>query len=288
MAKNSKIEWTDHTWNPITGCTPISEGCRNCYARRIAKRFRGRFGYPEDEPFRVTFHPERLEEPLRWKKPRKVFVCSMGDLFHEGGWGDWVLRIWSVMAASPQHIFQVLTKRAERAKDLLAYWMLPAMQATLSWIPGWPLKNVWFGVTAENQKCADERISILLQILAAIRWVSLEPLLGPVDLTRATGSTVFDGGGCDFGMVSDPRPFDWVVIGCETGPNRRPCKLKWVRGIIEQCDKAGVPVFVKQLEINGKVSHNPEDWPEWARRREFPREKLPVCIKGEGGQRHHG
>lgn len=172
----TKIEWAQETWNPITGCTPVSEGCQHCYARRMATRLRGRCGYPADDPFRVTFHPDRLGQPLKWKKPRMIFVCSMGDLFHdlpppEGSWPI-VDRILRVCNDCPQHIFLLLTKRIEHA---WYYFRSPVYNGNYSRseLLG---KNIWLGVTAENQQRADERIPILLQIPAAVRFVSVEPM----------------------------------------------------------------------------------------------------------------
>ena len=195
MAKYSRIEWTDATWSPVTGCTPISEGCENCYARRMAKRLRGRCGYPTDEPFKVTLHPERLEEPLKWKKPRRVFVCSMGDLFHEDVPDEFIYEIWDVMVQSKQHTFLVLTKRPDRMKSFIEKVMCNRMDYALTFggtpegkkARKWaqkPVQNVWLGVTAENQEQADKRIPILLQIPATVRFVSVEPMLGPIRLQR--------------------------------------------------------------------------------------------------------
>lgn len=183
----TKIEWTEYSWNPVTGCTPASEGCQNCYAKRMATRLKGRYGYPEDEPFKVTLHPEKLKEPLKWKKPRRVFVCSMGDLFHEQVPDEYIAKVWEVMSNASQHTFLVLTKRPQRMKDFLARlgWYIHdrdgyPMEAVLDEGGKYTLKNVWLGVTAENQQRADERIPILLQIPAAVRFVSIEPMLGPV------------------------------------------------------------------------------------------------------------
>lgn len=185
----TKIEWADVVWNPITGCTPISEGCQNCYARRIAYRLKGRFGYPENDPFRVTFHGERLEEPLKWKKSRRIFVCSMGDLFHENIPFEWINDIFGIIMMVPQHVFMLLTKRPERALEYHQYSEYEFTDGsgkleTSNW--EWPV-NIWLGVTAENQKRADERIPVLLQIPASERFVSIEPMLGPIDLLNYLG-----------------------------------------------------------------------------------------------------
>src|SRR3990170_4343202 len=161
---NTKIEWATKSWNPITGCTKVSAGCQNCYAKRMAKRLAGRYGYPKDNPFAVTPHPERLQEPLSWKKPQRIFVCSMGDLFHEAVSFSFVRRVLDIVDSCPQHTFLFLTKRPER----MEYY---------------PRRNVWLGVSVENQETEDERIPLLLQPPAAKRFVSYEPALGPVDFS---------------------------------------------------------------------------------------------------------
>lgn len=170
MSKYSRIEWTDATWSPVTGCTPVSEGCRNCYARRMAYRLRGRCGYPKDEPFRVTLHPERLEEPLRWKKPKRVFVCSMGDLFHPDVPSKYIQSIlktifYTAGRLNKGHVYMILTKRPERMRDeIVTFIKNKSRFYHLTKISG-----LWLGVTAENQQAADERIPILLQTPAADR-----------------------------------------------------------------------------------------------------------------------
>jgi protein gp37 len=205
------IEWTDKTWNPITGCTKISPGCRNCYAERMAKRLAGRHGYPADEPFRVTFHPERLEEPLRWKKPQDVFVCSMGDLFHEDVPTGWVYHVFDVMAEARQHTFQILTKRPENIRGKL-YEGRPRYMAATDYLP-----NVWLGVSAEDQKRADERSRWLLKVPAAVRLLSLEPLLGPVEIGLATpcdrDCAEYQDAECPAtsGLCIMQGQFDWII-----------------------------------------------------------------------------
>jgi len=247
----SKIEWTDETWNPITGCTKISAGCKNCYAERMARRLAGRYGYPEyPDHFKVTLHPDRLEEPLHWRKPRMVFVCSMSDLFHEDVPSEFIKRdVWNVMVDAKQHVFQILTKRPAR---MLQLWR--------NHTP-WP-ENIWCGVTAENQVTADERIPLLLQVPAAVRFVSCEPLLGAVDLRWYLGT----------GELLSQNYLDWVIIGSESGPRRRNCDLDWVRSLTKQCLAGRVSVFVKQLSINAQLSKSPSEWPVDLRIREFPAE----------------
>ena len=201
----SKIERTEETWNPVTGCTKVSPGCANCYAERMAKRLAGRCGYPKDNPFAVMMHYYRLEQPIHWHKPRTIFVCSMGDLFHPEVSFEFIDKVFAVMALCPQHTFQVLTKRADRMRDYFAYLEEEnkkpshtphrAIEIALEHITGdhwpyippvqaWPLPNLWLGVSAENQEMADERIPLLLQTPAAERFVSVEPMLGEVDFKQ--------------------------------------------------------------------------------------------------------
>lgn len=279
----SKIEWTEYSWNPVTGCTPVSEACEHCYAQRMAKRLAGRCGYPADDPFRVTLHPERLTEPLKWKKPRKVFVCSMGDLFHEDVPDEFVYDIWDTMVKNKQHIFLLLTKRPDRMKSFIEKVMVNRMDYADTWgnapegktLREWakkPIKNIWLGVTAENQARADERIPILLQIPAAVRFVSVEPMLGPVDLTNIRfdrWTTVNTLEGC--GMTTGPGPVGqsipnfycekvhWVICGGETGPGARPVHPDWVRTLRDRCQEAGVPFFFKQWGEYCSPSQMPPD-----------------------------
>jgi protein gp37 len=181
MAK-TKIEWADRVWNPVTGCTKVSEGCRNCYAERMARRLAGRCGYPgQPNQFNVTLHPGRLDEPLKWKKPCRIFVDSMGDLFHEDVPVAFIWRVWYIMHQTPQHTYMILTKRAERMNRVLSIWLKDTFSADISW----PFPNVWLGVSVEDQKTANERIPWLLKTPAAVRFVSCEPLLGPVNLENA-------------------------------------------------------------------------------------------------------
>jgi len=242
----TKIEWAEESWNPVTGCTPISEGCQNCYARRMAQRLRGRCGYPADEPFRVTLHKNRLMEPLKWKKPKRIFVCSMGDLFHPDVPAEFVVNVFEVIEAAKQHTFLVLTKRPERIDSILygeeGRWYLGG---------GDFLPNVWLGVTAENQEQADERIPILLQIPAAVRFVSVEPMLGPVNLRNIYRPQ--DGSEWDALKGVDTKhqlhlscKLGWVICGGESGPGARPMHPDWVRSLRDQCKAAGVPFFFKQ------------------------------------------
>lgn len=254
----SRIEWTERTWNPVTGCTKVSPGCQNCYAERMARRLAGRYGYPESpRHFDVTVHENMLMKPLEWQTPLTIFVCSMGDLFHPDVHINVINDVFSVMDEARLHTFQVLTKRPERAREFYnrGDWDPPS--------------NVWLGVSAENQETADERIPILLDTPAAVRFVSLEPLLGPVDLARwLVPQSVVDGyyevlqrfGGVSPppGPIGPPQRLDWIIVGCESGANRRPCNIDWIREIRDQCVDADTPCFVKQMELRGKIVKMPK------------------------------
>lgn len=326
MGDKTGISWTNATWNPVRGCAPVSPGCAHCYAARMASRFSG-----PGQPYEglasggrwtgaARFVPEALDLPLRWRKPRRVFVNSMSDLFHDDV-TDWqIAKVFAVMAAAPQHTFQILTKRPERMASVLGgefrAWVeesisddailwpesavrrVEQMGGTYSpaqigdegrielcacWeghtIP-WPLPNVWLGVSAEDQARADERIPLLLQTPAAVRFVSCEPLLGAIDLHRFMGVTA---------EVAHARGLDWAIVGGESGTRARPCSVEWVRLIVGQCRNAGVRVFVKQLgaRIAGRncehgragetcrtvdrAGADPAEWPEDLRVREWPR-----------------
>lgn len=260
---DTKIEWAEKSWNPISGCSPVSEGCQNCYAERMAKRLAGRFGYPKDDPFRVTLHAERLNDPLKWKKPTKIFVCSMGDLFHPLVKDEWIRFIWWGMVHTKLHQFLILTKRPIRMKEFLEKFYGQFFERIEFMTPD----NIWLGVSVENQKRADERIPILLQIPAKVRFVSVEPMLGPVDLARIKLSqhTTFD---CLATYAySNPNhvPYqgnrlDWVILGGETGPGARPMHPDWARSVRDQCQEAGVPFFFKNMgsahepELAGKIT----------------------------------
>lgn len=238
----TRIAWTDYTWNPVTGCTPVSEGCTRCYCRALERRF----GWPTA----VTLHPERLDEPYGKRKGR-VFCCSMSDLFHPDVPTEFIRRVFDVMAYCRHLTFQVLTKRPERMLHLLAYGDHLACDSAEHHrlLTMMPLPNVWLGVTAENQARADERIPLLLQVPAAVRFVSVEPMLGPVYLAQwlslnYRGERRRDG-------------IDWVICGCESGPKRRPMEMDWARWLRDQCQATDVPYFFKQADIGGKVVAEP-------------------------------
>lgn len=208
----STIEWTESTWNPLTGCTKVSLGCKNCYAERMAKRLQAMGLEKYRQGFRLALHPEALEEPLNWSKPQTIFVNSMSDLFHKDVPLDFILSIFEVMRRAQWHQFQILTKRAERLLEL---------DASIDWP-----KNVWMGVSVEN---ADYiyRIDLLRQTHAAIKFLSLEPLLGPLpDL--------------------DLRGIHWAIVGGESGPHARPIEYEWVRDLRDQCQRSSVAFFFKQ------------------------------------------
>jgi len=250
MGDKTGIAWTDATWNPVTGCSKVSQGCKHCYAERVFPRAyhgqtvrtlqveevsNGVIGREGTRPRRFTdvrCHPERLDQPLRWRRPRRVFVNSMSDLFHPDVPDEFIADVWARMALSPQHTFQILTKRPERMRDLLS-------GAEVYRLFECPLPNVWLGVSVEDQATAIARRPVLLETPAAVRFVSAEPLLGPVNLM--------------LGQAGYPDPdFDadklhWVIVGGESGPKARPFDLAWARSIVHQCQAASVPVFVKQL-----------------------------------------
>jgi len=249
----TKIEWVRNpdgtkgeTWNPITGCTKVSPGCKNCYAERMAKRLAGRYGYPEQpHQFDVTPHYDKMDLPLRWKKPRMVFVCSMGDLFHKDIPMRFISQVFELMSQARQHTFQVLTKRPERALEFYLW-----AKKIDGWAFGYP--NVWLGTSVENQAAADERIPLLLQTPAAVRFVSCEPLLGYVEpcnilkdglkINSLTGET----GTREGWPGKDTGRLNWIICGGESGPGARPMHPDWARGLRDQCQQAGVPFFFKQ------------------------------------------
>lgn len=208
MAK-TRIDWADKVWNPVTGCTKISEGCRNCYAERMSKRLAGRCGYPKGTPFTVTLHTEKLDEPLKWRKPQRIFVCSMGDLFHEEVPHDYIDRVILRVATNKQHKFLFLTKRPQRALSHFTHhpygknWNFDS------------LKNLYFGVTVEDQQAADERIPLLLKIPAAKRFISIEPMVGPVDFDDISGGDYY----CPKCRNYFDIPAQWVSPCCGTATN---------------------------------------------------------------------
>lgn len=269
MSDNSSIEWTDATWNPVSGCTKVSAGCDHCYAEMFAERFRGTPGHYFERGFDVQLRPDKLDWPLRKRKPQRIFVNSMSDLFHDQVPDEYIAKVFAVMASAPRHTFQVLTKRHGRMRSLLSNerWMLAVGDAMQSLGLGdmqtaldrtWPLPNVWLGVSTENQYWADRRIPALLDTPAAVRFISAEPLLGPIDLlgdaenrgpaivrtgvqTRphtADGPAEYD--------YDDQVGIDWVIVGGESGHGARPMHPDWARSLRDQCQAAGVAFLFKQ------------------------------------------
>jgi protein gp37 len=367
----TSIEWTrgddgtdGKTWNPVRGCSRVSEGCRHSYAEGVAARFSGpgqpyeglahfkrkTNGHPAgDDPLitvgprwtgEVRFVPEMLAKPLSWKKPRRVFVNSMSDLFHEGLTNEQIAAVFAVMAACPQHTFQILTKRPARMVEWFAWIAAQGAQLKdnigeeppsghaepsacvmiadflvhntpsdqflgraldIASLQPWPLSNVWLGVSTENQETANERIPLLLRCPAAVRCVSAEPLLGPIDFEAVPLPDAYlrqkGVGGClqptsEKGTEPDDYTYftrlghklDWVIVGGESAPGARPCDVDWIRSIVKQCADAGVPCFVKQVGDQPQATlpdigvvlkkkrkgNDPSEWPEDLRVREFP------------------
>ena len=299
----TRIEWTDESWNPVVGCTPVSPGCAHCYAQTMALRLqamgvRGYDGEIDDRGHwtgKINLIDEALEKPLHWREPRMVFVNSMSDLFHESVPFEFIDRVFAVMALCPQHTFQVLTKRPERMLSYLTRrernrgfignprgigdppeWaykdpcdkVYSIVRQTQKHAPlTWPLPNVWLGVSCENQEQADKRILILLECPAAVRFVSAEPLLERIDFAY----TCFNGAD-SFGTMPG---IDWVICGGESGPNARPMDEDWVRDIRDQCVSAGVAFFYKQKVERGRKIGLPElDGKVWS--------QFPGGREGEG------
>lgn len=242
---HTRIQWTDETWNPTTGCTKVSAGCKNCYADPIAKRLQER-GVPKyRNGFKLTLHPYALKIPYRWREPRRVFVNSMSDLFHEEVPFHFIEQVFDVMCDLQQHQYQILTKRASRLADL---------SALLPWA-----ENIWMGVSVEDIRVVD-RIDLLRSTDAHIKFLSLEPLLGPLPALNLDS-------------------IDWVIIGGESGQKARRCEISWFEEIIDQCDARGMPVFVKQLGTALYREFGMKDWkggdydkfPPKLQRREYPR-----------------
>lgn len=247
------IPYASDTWNPASGCSLVSEGCLHCYARRTAQRLRGRYGYPLDDPFRVTLHPDRLDHPLHWRKPRRVLVCSMGDLFHPEVPADFIVKVFEVMQEAKRHNFLVLTKRPQRMVDVLFGEEGGFYLGGGDWV-----RNIWLGVTAENQARAEERIPPLLETWWGHSWLSAEPLLGPIDLRAFLPAPYLGQPRSRWsGLRAGTERLYWVVAGCETGPDRRPADADWFRDLARQCEDAAVPLYIKQRDIGGKVVHLP-------------------------------
>lgn len=227
----SKIEWTESTWNPVTGCTKISSGCRNCYAEKMAKRLAGRYGYPKRNPFQVALHPNRLSQPLNWKGNHIIFVCSMGDIFHKDIPESYIFDILDVIKNTPNHTYQILTKRAEHMLEISKK------------VGKWP-ENVWMGVTVESKSCIN-RIKLLKQVKSSVRFLSCEPLLN------------------DLGLLN-LKKINWVIVGGESGFNARPMRSEWATNLRDQCLASDIPYFFKQWGgISKKKSGRTLEGEEW-------------------------
>ena len=242
MSATTGIEWTDATWNPVTGCTKVSAGCDHCYAETLAERFRGTRGHYYENGFDVQARPDKLSLPLTWRKPKRIFVNSMSDLFHDDVHDDYIARVFAVMARCSQHTFQVLTKRHARMRSLLSSrkfsrFVEELTPSTSPLVGMWPLPNVWLGVSTENQQWANIRIPALLDTPAAVRFISAEPLLGPIDLYKL--------------WLPEGPELNWVIVGGESGRGARPMHPDWARSLRNQCAAAGVNFLFKQ-------------WGEWA------------------------
>lgn len=283
MGDKTGIEWADATWNPVTGCDKVSPGCDRCYAETFAERWRGTKGHYFETGFDLQLRPDKLDLPLRWTKPRRIFVNSMSDLFHDKVSDAYIAEVFAVMACNfcwdrPTHTFQLLTKRHARMRALLSSDEFRARVAHIAagmsengdnvhdaiYFHYWPLPNVWLGVSAEDQKRADLRIPALLDTPAAVRFVSAEPLLGPIFLPQSLGKWAPDWSHPAWHEVRTPprNPYTvkqldarevlhWVIIGGESGPGARPMHPDWARSMRDQCVAAGVPFLFKQ-------------WGEWA------------------------
>jgi protein gp37 len=301
---DTNIEWATKVWNPTRGCSRVSEGCRHCYAERQAIRHAGPGGSYEglvrmgkQGPVwtgEVRLIEGKLAEPMSWRKPERIFVNSMSDLFHESlGWEQVIDRVWQVMVDMDRHQYLVLTKRAENLRDYVQDWYRRS-RCTLR-------PNVWLGVSVEDQATADERIPLLLQTPAAVKFVSYEPALGPVDFTQYVGRL------CGCGLQTDacdgwnegrcpagPPRLSWLIVGGESGPGARPFDLEWAHSAVGQCREAGVACFVKQLgarplwgsertpdgtpdlyPISDRKGGDMAEWPHHLRVRQFPQ---PRCT----------
>lgn len=302
MGDKSSIEWTNATWNPVTGCSKVSPGCAHCYAETLAlTRLAGKEGYPglpwtpANAAENVVLRPERLDQPKRWRKPRMIFVNSMSDLFHEQVPDDFIARVFAAMAAAPQHTFQVLTKRPERMRDWFAWegqginrcgtvrnefdWHFSEGLDPMMRLFDWPLPNVWLGTSIENRRYVG-RADLLRQTPAAVRFISAEPLLGPLVWDGVSYQSHGDGGrpepipaeawedGFD-GPDLDLTDIDWLIVGGESGKGYRPIREEWVTDLLYRCEEEDTAFFLKQMggyRPGGAL----EDLPEDLRVRQFP------------------
>lgn len=249
MADSTAIEWTDATWNPVTGCTKISPGCDHCYAERFSERFRGTPNHPFETGFDLTLRPERIDQPLRWRQPRMIFVNSMSDLFHKEVPREFIARVFDTMERADWHTFQVLTKRSSLMRDFLHK----------RYGTGRGPLHMWFGVSVEDA-ARKSRIRHLREAPAGVRFLSVEPLLGPMGTLDLTG-------------------IDWVIVGGESGPGARPMNSEWVREVRDQCLASGVAFFFKQWGgLRPKSGGREIDGREWS---EFPNAATPFALAAE-------
>ena len=249
MADGSAIEWTDATWNPVTGCTKISAGCDHCYAERFSERFRGTRGHPFERGFDLTLRPERLAQPLHWRQPRMIFVNSMSDLFHKEIPNEFITRVFDTMEQARRHTFQVLTKRSSLMRDFLR------RRYGTNRGPA----HMWFGVSIEDGS-RTSRVKHLREAPAGVRFLSIEPLIGDIGTLDLTG-------------------IDWVIVGGESGPGARPMQAQWVRAIRDQCHANDVAFFFKQWGgLRPKSGGRKLDGREW---NDFPKPSLPYAIAAE-------
>lgn len=275
------ITWTNATWNPVTGCSKVSAGCANCYAERDWARLANNPKLPDYQGRKFTdvmCHENRLDQPIRWTRPRMIFVNSMSDLFHEDVPFDFIDKVFDVMGATPHHTYQILTKRAARMKEYVDHRFIELKSIS-------PLENVWLGVTAENQEAANERIPVLLDTPAALRFVSIEPMVGPVNLDMMITENMGD----RFRVIhsalmgkktlwdtknligeEDINKLDWVICGGESGPKARPVDPEWIKSLRDQCNFTNTPFFFKQwgeyidesqitdrsVQMSGKTYHS--------------------------------
>ncbi|EHN09607.1 Phage protein [Patulibacter medicamentivorans] len=301
MGDRTGIQWTDATWNPVTGCSKVSPGCANCYAETVAKRFPEKFTddgtfrpwTPENTGHNVLLHPDRLDQPLRWTRPRMVFVNSMSDLFHDDVPAEFIAEVFAVMAAAPTHTFQLLTKRPERMQAVvgsplfrnvveakLAALIRGGAAAPPDYLAGtWPLLNVWLGVSIENRRYVD-RADVLRATPADVRFISAEPLIGPVVYDRWTGDPGHQVHGSWLDVYDGPQldltNIDWLIVGGESGPDARTMDLAWVRALRDACAASGTAFFMKQLGtrlaagLASRKGDDPDEWPEDIRVRQMP------------------
>ena len=309
MSEKSKIEWTDATWNPLAGCTKCSPGCENCYAERMSHRLESMQHQKDRKKYKhlwkynevitcgawnnsIYLDIPSLDKPLHWHKPRRIFVCSMSDLFHPKVPFDFIDKVMFTIykSYSMGHTFQILTKRVRRMMKYFSgnvdgriiglfrrtdnrYTSEHRLTNSVNLLP-----RVRLGVSISNQAEADEKIPIIIQIPAAFRWLSIEPLLSKINLTawldvqeqeftaKRNSKEIRSGSKSNIKNTSRQK-LDLVVVGCESGPKRRPCKIEWVESIVAQCKAAYVPVFVKQINVNGKVVKMPKLFPQQSERR---------------------